>query len=136
MRLPSFRRLYEQDYPPENQSLIQQLAGSVNSGFEPLYELLNGKLTFSDNTSSLISTINIEVNASGKPKTRTTIRKETPERFSGFTVIKASNLTNSNTYPTSTPFLTYTETATAIIIDHVVGLPADNLFQITVFGIK
>lgn len=136
MKLPSFRRLFEQDYDPEDQELIRQLAVSINYGFEPLYELLNGKLNFTDNTASLISTISIEVNSSGKPKTKTTIRKLTPDKFSGFTVIRAINLTNSSIYPTSAPFMSYTETTDAITIDNIAGLPADNIFQITVFGIK
>lgn len=135
-KLPSFRRLYEQDYPEEFQDLIRQLAVSVNYGFEPIYELLNGKLTFSDNTSSLIRDISVEVDATGKPKAKTIIRKNGTERFQGFMVIKTVNLTNSNVYPTSGVAITYTETTDSIIIDNVAGLPADNLFNLTLFGIR
>lgn len=136
MKLPSFRRLYEQDYPPEQQELVAQLAVSINYGFEALYETLNGKLTFGDNTSSLITSVNVEVDATGKPKTKATIRKVSPERFAGLTVIRAVNLTNSSVYPTSSPFISYTETTDSIVIDNVAGLPANNLFQLIVFAIR
>lgn len=135
-KLPSFRRLYEQDYPEQYQDLIKQLAVSVNYGFEPIYELLNGKLTLSDNTASLIRDISVEVDANGKPKAKTVIRKNGTERFQGFMVIKTVNLTNSNVYPTSGVAITYTETTDSIVIDNVAGLPADNLFTLTLFGIR
>lgn len=135
-KLPSFRRIYEQDYPQEYQELIKQLSVSVNYGFEPLYELLNGKLTLTDNTASLIKEVSIEVDAAGKPKTRTVIRKNGTERFQGLMVIKATNLTNSNVYPSGGVLISYTETTDSIVIDHVTGLPADNLFSLNVFGIR
>lgn len=136
MRLPSFRRIFEQDYEKQYQDLVRQLSVSINYGFEPLYEILNGKLSFTENTASLITTVNVEVNANGKPKSKTTIRKTTSDRFSGFMIIKAENLSNSSIYPTSAPFISYTETSDSITINNVTGLPADNLFQLTVFGIR
>jgi len=135
-RLPSFRRLYEQDFPQESQDLIRQLSVSINYGFEPLYEVLNGKLTFTENTASLITTVNVQVDSNGKPTNKTTIKKNSSEKFQGFQVIKAVNLTSSNVFPSSAPFLTYTETTDQIVIDHVSGIPANNLFQLTVFGIR
>lgn len=135
-KLPSFRRLYEQDYPKEFQDLVQQLAVSVNYGFEPIYELLNGKLTFSDNTASLIKDLSVEVDSTGKPKSKTVIKKNGTDRFLGFMVIKTANLTNSSVYPTAGVMISYTETTDSIIIDNVAGLPADNLFNLTLFGIR
>ena len=135
-KLPSYRRLYDQDFPEKDQELVGQLAVSINAGFEALYETLNGKLSFNDNTASLITTITVEVDASGKPKSKTTIKKNTSDRFSGFPVISAVNLSNSTTYPTSAPFISYTETTNTVTIDNITGLPANNLFQLTIFGIK
>lgn len=135
-KLPSFRRLYDQDYPQENQELVAQLAVSINYGFDALYEVLNGKLTFTDNTASLIKEFDVEVDATGKPKAQTIIRKTTSDRFQGFVVIRSSNLTNSSVYPTSGIFLSYTETTESIIINNVTGLPADNIFRLNVFGIR
>lgn len=136
MRLPSFRRLLEQDYDPEYQDLIRQLSVSINYGFEPLYELLNGKLTFADNTSSMISTISVTVDEKGKPKAKASIRKTSPDKFQGITVIRAVNLSNTGIYPNNTPFISYTETTDSITIDNVTGLPPDNIFQLTLFCIR
>lgn len=137
-KLPSFRRLFEQDYPKEFQELIRQLSVSINYGFEPLYEVLNGKLVFTENTASIIKEIDVEVDASGEPKNITVIRKSgtSTERFQGLIVIKATNLTDSNVYPNSGILLTFTETPDSIIINHVAGLPANNLFRLNVFAIR
>ena len=52
MKLPSFRRILEQDYKPDDQDLVKTLASSLNYGIEVLYDALNGKLTFRDNIAS------------------------------------------------------------------------------------
>jgi hypothetical protein len=135
-RLPSFRRIFEQDYQKDYQDLVRQLSVSINYGFEPLYEILNGKLSLTDNTASLITTITVTVDSSGKPKTKTTIRKTGTDRFTGFIVVKAENLTNSSVYTTGTPFINYTETSETITVNNVTGLPADNSFQLTLFGLR
>lgn len=135
-KLPSYKRIYEQDYPPENQQLVSILANTINSGFEPLYEVLNGKLTFTDNTASLIKEITVEVDANGKPKSKTIIKKTGTDKFQGFMVIRATNLTNSGVYPTGGVFVSYTETTDTVVINHIAGLPANYVFLLNLFGIR
>lgn len=136
MKLPSFRRLFEQDYPPDYQELVRQLSVSINYGFEPLYELLNGKFSFTDNSASIIRTFNVQVDASGKPTTKTVIQKTSTDRFEGFVVIQAQNITNSSVYPTGGVFISYTETTSTVVIDNITGLPPGNIFTIKVFGLR
>jgi len=131
-KLPSFRRLYEQDYPPESQELIRQLAVSINAGFEQLYDLLNGKLTIEDNLASKVKTIQVMVNSSGVPTSKVSIKKATTDRISGLIVVRVDNLTNSTTYPTSGVFITFTEATDTILVNHITGLVANNLYQINV----
>lgn len=134
--LPSYRRIFEQDYPDEYKELVKQLSVSINYGFDPLYELLNGKLTLTDNLDTTIKTISVEVDAAGKPKNKVTIKKSNSNKSQGLMVIKAVNITNTNVFPNAGVLISYTETTDSIIINHVAGLPANNIFDLTIVAIR
>ena len=135
-KLPSFRKIYEQDYDPQYQELIRQLSVSLNYGIEVLYQLLNGKLTIKDNLSSTIKELNVQVDSTGKPLTSSTIKKSSTDRIEGLIVVRAENLTNSNTYPTSGIFISYTETNENIVINNIKGLTANDLWKINVIALR
>jgi len=135
-KLPSFRKIYEQDYDPQYQELIRQLSVSLNYGIEVLYQLLNGKLTIKDNLSSTLKELNVQVDSTGKPLTSSTIKKSSTDRIEGLIVVRAENLTNSNTYPTSGIFISYTETNENIVINNIKGLTANDLWKINVIALR
>lgn len=135
-KLPSWRRVLEQDYPQKYQDLIQQLSIPLNYGIEVLYNLLNGKLTFKDNIASTIKEFDVKVDASGKPQNKITIKKSTDDRIEGIVVVRAQNLVNPNTYPSAGIFISYTETTDSIVINHITGLQADNLYRINIITLR
>lgn len=136
MRLPSFKRFFSSDFLPEYKALIEQLSDLLNSNFEVIYEALNNKLTLSENISSTIKDMDVEVDIVGKPKAKTSFKLNGIGRIQGLIVLKADNLTNSNVFPEAGIHLTYTETTTDIIITNIAGLPPDNLFRIRVVAIR
>lgn len=136
MKLPSFRRINEQDYKPEYQELIQQLSTSLNYGIEVLYQLLNGKLTIKDNLASTVKELDVQLTSAGKPTTNISIKKTTSERIEGLMVVRVQNLSNSSTYPTSGVTISYTETVDSIIINHITGLAANDQWRINVIAIR
>lgn len=131
-KIPSYKRLYEQDFPEDQQELVAQLAVTLNSGIEVLYEQLNGKLVMGENLAAYAKEILVTVGANGVPTGKTAIKKTTTDRIQGISVIRADNLTNSSVYPTSGVFITFTETTESIIINHITGLVAGNLYKINV----
>lgn len=135
-KLPSFRKIYEQDYDPQYQELIRQLSVSLNYGIEVLYQLLNGKLTVKDNLASTVKELNVQVDSTGKPLTSSTIKKSSTDRIEGLIVVRAENLTNSSTYPTSGIFISYTETNENIVINNIKGLTANDLWKINVIALR
>lgn len=135
-KLPSYRRIFEQDYPTQYQDLIKQLAVTLNYGFDSLYQLLNGKLTFADNMDSTIKTVTFQVDATGKPTTAVSITKASTNTISGLIVAKVVNLTNSSTYPVGGVFISYTETTAAITIDNITGLLPNNNYSVTVITLR
>lgn len=135
-RLPGYRRINEQDYDPEDQELVRQLSTTLNYGVEVLYDLLNGKLTFSDNLDSLIKDFNVEVDSNGIPLTRVVLKKKNTNKIEGLAVIRVDNLTNPSVFPTSGVTLSFTETTDSIIINHITGLPISNIFNIKIVTIR
>jgi hypothetical protein len=135
-KLPSWRRVFEQDYPQQYQDLIKQLAVSLNYGMDTLYQTLNNGLTFADNIKSTINTFQVKVDSTGKPTTTVTITKSNTSNIIGLIVVKAVNLTNSNSYVTNAPFVSYTETTNTLVINNITGLIAGNSYNITVLGIN
>lgn len=134
--LPSFRRIVEQDYPQEDQELVRLLASSLNYGIEVLYSLLNGKLTIKDNLASTIKEIDVKVGTNGVPLTNTVIKKTSNDKIEGLIVVRANNLTNSSVYPSSGVTISYTETTDTIIINHITGLQANNIYRINVIALR
>lgn len=105
---------------------------TVNAGFEQLFDLMNGKLTIEDNLASKVKTFQVQVDSSGNPLNTPTIKKGSTDRISGLIVIKATNLTSSATYPTTAPFISYTELTDSIQINNIKGLAASNLWELNV----
>lgn len=134
-KLPSYRRIMEQDYKPEEQDLVRQLSTSLNYGIEALYDVLNGKLTLRDNFNSTIREVDIEVDAVGLPKVKTVMKKNNSNRIEGLWVLNVTNLTKSTVYPTSGVTVSFTETSDSIIIDHLTGLSAGYIWRIKVVAI-
>jgi hypothetical protein len=135
-KLPGWRRIFEQDYPQQYQDLIKQLAVSLNYGMDTLYQTLNNGLTFADNIKSTINTFRVKVDSTGKPTTTVTITKSNTINIIGLIVVKAVNLTNSNSYVINAPFVSYTETTNTLVINNITGLIAGNSYNITVLGIN
>src|ERR1044072_6770048 len=75
-KLRSYRRLYEQDFSPEDQPLVKSLATTVNSSFEELYGALNNKLTFRENLSCTFAEFKVTVDSTGKPANKTQFKLE------------------------------------------------------------
>jgi len=134
---PSWRRIIQQDYPSQYQDLIGQIALPINWGFDTIFRALSNGLTFASNIQSTINTFQVVVDANGNPTSNITINKDVPGvSLIGVVVVKAVNNTNSNVFPTGSPFVSYTETSNQIIINNISGLQPNNNYSITIIGIN
>jgi hypothetical protein len=133
MKLPSFQRLYDQDYKDEFKDLIRQMSLSLNTGIEVVYEALNKRLSLSENIACTVKEVKIIVDSNGIPTTETIFGLDsTSVNVEGCHVIKATNIKNPNTYPTSGVFITYTQVSTGVKIQHVTGLIAGEQYNVKV----
>lgn len=132
MKIPSYKRLYKTDYDAEDQALVEQISGSVNNGFDVVYEALNGKLTFGDNFLGTLKSFTVTVDSSGTPIGPTTVNFNFNGRVGGVLVINAVNLVNSNIYPTSGVNVAFTASTSSITINNVGGIQANQPYQISI----
>lgn len=132
MKLPNFKRIIKSDYPKDYQDLVDRLAGSINIGFESLYDLANGKIG-PDNLAVVTRDVVLSVDASGVPINPTSVAlNSTVRTVTGIRVILAQNQTNSNLYPISAPFISFFQNGTNVEIQHVSGLQPNNQYLLRI----
>jgi len=137
MKLPSYKRIITQDYNPDDQELIEQLGGNINDSFNLLYSALNKRLTFGDNLSSTIRDVEIIVDSNGKPINDVSFRLDvlnTP--VIGCFCIRALNLTNSNVYPTGSPWISFIQNENQIRVLNVTNLQPNNRYSLKIIALN
>jgi predicted nucleotidyltransferase len=137
MRLPNFKRLFENDFTDEEKPLVSKLAGSLNQGIENLYLALSKRLTLRDNIQCTIKDIDVIVDSNGKPTTLTTFRLDDSlinqnVSILGCQVLNAVNLTNTSNYVYSCPFISWTQISNGIQINHITGLIPGNKYNLRI----
>lgn len=131
MKLSSYRRLLEQDFP-ENEDLIKKLGITLNSSFSELYDALNNKLTFKDNISSTVTEFTVVVDPSGTPKNKTTFKLQNGQtNIEGLIVINAI-CSDTTIFPTAGVFVSFVRNESNINIQNIKGLPANQTFIVKV----
>lgn len=134
--LPSFRRLFKQDYPKESQKLIDILSVTINSAFESLFNALNRNLTLRDNLKATIKDVLVTVDTDGIPTQTTTIALDFSGQVDGVIVIAAYNQTNTAVFPSGAVFISGIQSTKTFIISKINGLQAGQsyLLRVVAFG--
>lgn len=134
MQIPNFRRIFKTDYPADQQQLVEKLAGTINNGLEVIYNAMSKNVSLTDNIFCTIKTITTRVDSNGIPTSLLSFKVDTAGTIKGISVIRVNNQTSSTVYPTSCPFLTYSQDTNTISVSHIAGLPANNTFDLTVIS--
>lgn len=130
MQINRPKRILVEDFSDENKEVAEKIGYVINNFNEEIYNLVSGNLDV-DNLRQKIVSINVTVNASGIPTQRTQFRTGLGNQINGIQCIRAENLTNSTTYPTSAPFITFTINNEIVTISHVTGLNTNNKYKLT-----
>jgi len=134
MILGAFRRLYKNDFKPEDQDLVEKISYPLNTGIESIYEAFNKKISLSDNLLCTIRDVEVTVDSTGKPVNTTSFKLDFTGSVSSIFVGNAQNLTNTSTYPTSAPFISWTQTQTGVTINNVTGLQPNNNYRLRIIA--
>ncbi len=133
MKIPNFKRLTKSDYNKEDQEFIDKLGFIINNSFEVIYEALNRKVDLVNNIACTVRDVTLSVDSEGAPVATASFSLDNPQsKVIGCQVISCVNLDESNVFPTATPFITFTQTNTGILINNVAGLPAGTNFRLKI----
>lgn len=136
MKLNSYSRIISTDYETDQQPLIEKISAQINGGFDPLYSALSNRLTFSENFLCTEKVIEVSLNASGVPQTRTSFSLSNNLPVKGTLVLSVVNNTNAAIFPTGAPFVTFTQNANSLFIDHITGLVPNNRYTIRILALN
>lgn len=130
---PSIRRIKKEDFPPDNQQLIDKLGYILNPFMDEVINLFKKNIDYTNLKQSLFTT-SIKTDSTGKvignPSVKTSFNPQ------GLLCINVINNKNPSEIFTSAPFITFSITGTGIIeILHVSGLSANSDYLIKFIGI-
>jgi hypothetical protein len=134
MIIPSFKRLAKQDYPQDQQPFIEKLGFIINNSFDIMYEALNKKLTVRENFAGTLREVVVRVDADGVPVGTVGIALDTGNRVQYLQVHTVTDVDNTSVYPTAMPYISFTQTQTGLIFNHIAGLPAGTNFRLKLFA--
>ena len=133
-RLNNVKRIITEDFEPQYQTLISRLGYVLNQFMSDTVNIVNGNIDF-DNLNQNLVEFDISVDANGKPVKISSVNvgKTNPR---GLTVIRVQNLTNSTSYPSGTPLISYTPIGNnSVTVNHITGLQANSTYRLTVIVI-
>lgn len=130
LKIPTKIRIDE--IKKENREDVDKIARSLNPFMDDVYSQLNGNIGF-ENLNRILASVDVKIGSSGEvlnePQIKTSSLKS---KIAGLNVIYAENLTNSTTYPTNCPFISYSIGSGTIKILNVTGLPANSSWKLVV----
>lgn len=136
IKLPSLRKIFSSDFKAEFKQLVDQLGILFNGGLEPLYDALNGKLTFRDNFAATVADFVVTVDETGKPRQTTTFKLTNNQAvIEGIFVIGASGANNTNIMPIAAPFISYTRNGPMVTVTNITGLIPQVSYRIKVIAL-
>lgn len=132
MKVNNVRQIRAEDFEKDYAQLTSQLGTILNYFMQEVAELSDGRIDF-ENRVETIKTFDITVDSNGLP-TQTPFKLNTDKTsIRGTQVIRAINLTNSSSYPTSAPFITWKPIGgTLVEIEHITGLVENNKYKLTI----
>lgn len=132
MKIQSWKRILKTDYAKQFQDLIETLSFSINNAIDNINAALNNNISLNDNILCTVKTLNIQVDATGKPLTTLIF----PLSFTGqaklLEIGNVQNQTNSVLYPTSAVMFFWTQVQNGIQVNSITGLLVNNTYNITV----
>lgn len=135
MRFFQTTKINVSSFPDDSQEAMSVLAEIYNPLIDSLDTILNGNIDF-DNLNQVRFQIDVVVDTSGIPLSGNKVNLgSTKAQPSGMQVIRAQNLTNTSTYPTAQPFVSYTPVGNGLVnLNNITGLQANNKYRLTIIA--
>lgn len=122
-KLPDIKRILKEDLGNDVPEYIDKIIGPVNSLSESVYQALGKQITFADNITSSIKTLEVTTSAVyplAFPKVSTP--SGITKRADGVLILQIQNKANLYAPILTSPFLSWLDTGGNIEINHISGL--------------
>lgn len=127
--MDTVKRLNADEFKDDDKETVQRIAELYNYFAEQTTNIINGNIDF-DNMNRELRQIDVVVDANGTPNITTQFSATVGMR--GTNVLRVVNLTNTGTYPTGNPLISFTASGSGLYtIDNITGLVAGNEFRLT-----
>lgn len=130
-KITGFKRLVKEDFPSDEQPLIEKLATVFNLFQEQVFYAFNNGITLSENLNAQTSTIRVTVDATGVPMTNSQLKYTLKTRPRGSTVINVQNVTD-NSLLAGSPFVSFTLNGETLTLTQITGLLPNKQYDVTV----
>ena len=131
MKIQPFKRINIEDYPDQYQDLISNLGSSINLFTDEVYNALQNNLSITDNLNQSKVSIKVSVDASGAPTQTLQFKTNLTASCYGINVVNVVNNTNSTTYPTGMPFISFSQSNGVITVNNITGLQPSNQYTLS-----
>lgn len=129
-KLSFLKRIVSEDYDKQYQSLVSKLSYIINTALEAIAAALNKGLTFEDNFNSQVKDLELTVDSDSVPQLTTSFKYELKTQCIGIIVIRATAKTAVITYPTSQPWVSFSESNGQINILKITGIQSGTKYQL------
>lgn len=131
MKISGFKRLIKEDFPADQQPLIEKLATVFNLFQEQVYYAFNNNITIDENLNAQSVVYRVKVDASGKPVGNNQIKYNLKTKPKGAQVINVQNVTDT-TLLAGAPFVTFVVNSNILTITQVTGLLPNKEYDVTI----
>lgn len=129
-KIPDFKRVTAEDFPEEQQALVQKLGFIINSFHEQVRNILNKKVDF-DNLAQEVKVLEFGTNEFGEPLNELSFRSNLNSRVTGILPVRVV-ITSSNTQSaTELPVITWTQSVGLVTITNISGLLPETRYELT-----
>ena len=125
------KKIRTEDFKSEDSDLIGKIGFVYNSFVDQVFQILDGNLDY-DNFKRQIVTLEVTADSSGKIINPPSIKYSLNSKLKGINVLNAINLVNTNTYPTSHPFVSWSLNGSLVMVLNISGLQASSQYRLTV----
>lgn len=126
------RDIRTEDFKPEEKTLIEKLSSSINTFQNDVYRLLNGGLDYTNMDRQLVENISVTIDSSGKIVNPPQIKYNLKNKVKGVIVVYAQNQLSTSTFPTNTPFVSYSLDGNLLKILNITGLQNSSKYYINI----
>lgn len=131
-KLATYKRITTGDFEEDQQTFVEQLAFPINDGFNEIYFAMNGRVDLRNNLFCTVKDVEVTVKDTGVPVNSTSFSLDKDGKILGCQVVYAANQANTAIYPTSQPFVSFTQNGKTVTINHISGLQSGQRYIVRI----